>query len=475
MNTLVVCTNRYRNPATVMPLGACRVADAAERAGHRVTLCDLMFAHHPLDALAKALKQSRPDVIGLSVRNIDNNDMRKPAALYEQLHPLMGVIRSGSNAPVVLGGPAIAVMPEALLRHTGAEWAAIGDGEHTFPGMLDAIAQGVSPRTIPGLTWLANGRWQRHPVPAQQSTDICPFLDLARWLDLRAYCAQLSAVPIETKRGCPFHCVYCTYSASEGAAYRLSAPATVVQTVQSSVAAGLRDVEFVDNVFNSPYEHALAICEGLAAVRHGARIQSVELNPRFVDNSLVDAMERAGFVGLGVTAESASDHVLHRLRKGYTKAELLRTAAAVRAHRLPCLWIFLFGGPGETESTIQETLAFMDKEVRPTDAIFYNRGLRIYPGTELEIIARAEGVLNVPATEMLPPVFYLSPAVEPQRLDAMLNDFRRTHLNCINVESIGHFLLPTINRLVSAMGMRPPLWRHTPSLRRFLRVFNQRL
>jgi len=59
---------------------------------------------------------------------------------------------------------------------------------------------------------------------------------------------------------------------------------------------GLRDVEFVDNVFNSPYDHAIALCDSIAMVRINARLQTVELNPYLLDDKLIGAMEKAGFV-----------------------------------------------------------------------------------------------------------------------------------------------------------------------------------
>jgi hypothetical protein len=123
MKALVVSTNRYRNPAPVMPIGACLVAEAAERAGHRAALLDLMFERDPIRALERALDRERPEVIGLSVRNIDNNDAQHPRNLYEELAPLMSAVRRKTQVPVVLGGAAVGVMPEALLRYTGASCA----------------------------------------------------------------------------------------------------------------------------------------------------------------------------------------------------------------------------------------------------------------------------------------------------------------------------------------------------------------
>jgi radical SAM superfamily enzyme YgiQ (UPF0313 family) len=136
-------------------------------------------------------------------------------------------------------------------------------------------------------------------------------------------------------------------------------------------AAGLRDIEFVDSVFNTPLGHAMEVCAALGGVRHKARLQCLELNPRDFDDALVTAMERAGFVGMGITLESASDPVLQGLRKGFTGREVHLAAEVVRRHQIPCAWIFLLGGPGETEETVLETLHFAEKYIRPMDVAFF--------------------------------------------------------------------------------------------------------
>jgi radical SAM superfamily enzyme YgiQ (UPF0313 family) len=244
----------------------------------------------------------------------------------------------------------------------------------------------------------------------------------------------------------------------------------VVRTVQELARTGLRDIEFVDNVFNCPHEHALAICDGLRRVRHGARLQSLELNPLFVDEPLIGAMEAAGFVGVGITAESAADPVLEGLGKGFGADVVHRTAEIMGRHRLPCLWIFLLGGPGETPETVEQTLRFVERSLGPRDAAFFNIGLRVYPGTPLEAIARREGALAAAPEDMLEPVFYLSPRLDRAWLERRIHEFTARHLNVLDSTSLSFRLLPALNRLGSALGLRPPLWRRTPAIRRALKL-----
>ncbi|MFN3531437.1 MAG: B12-binding domain-containing radical SAM protein, partial [Candidatus Brocadia sp.] len=403
MNILIVIANRYKNPVPVMPVGACLVADAVEKAGYKVRVLDLMFERNPLNALETEFEKLKPDLVGLSVRNIDNNDMQNPVAFFKDLKPLVDSIRSRTQATLVLGGSAVAVMPEELLRYTGADWAVLGDGEVVFPELVKALSQGRKPGGMPGIAWREDNVCKKNSGAAVRFSDGCLVPNFYRWINIHAYLSRLSTVPVQTKLGCHFKCVYCTYRKIEGHDYRLSASESVVDTIKHLAALGLRDIEFVDNVFNSPYNHALAVCEGLARAHADVRLQSLELNPLFIDDDLLTAMEKAGFVGIGITVESASSIVLERLNKGFTVEDVFNAARVIQRHKLPCLWIFMLGGPGETEATVQETLLFAERFIRPEDVAFFNMGIRIYPGTELEQIARREDILALSSEEMLEP------------------------------------------------------------------------
>jgi hypothetical protein len=99
MNILLISTNRNHLPMPVMPIGACMVAEACERAGHQVTFLDLMFEREPLAAVQNAVRSSRPDVVGLSVRNIDNNDMRETVFFLDDLRETVHAVRESSAVP----------------------------------------------------------------------------------------------------------------------------------------------------------------------------------------------------------------------------------------------------------------------------------------------------------------------------------------------------------------------------------------
>jgi radical SAM superfamily enzyme YgiQ (UPF0313 family) len=470
MKILLISTNRNTLPMPVMPIGACIVAHAAERAGHTVFFLDLMFTRNPLAAIESSLSDRQPDLVGLSVRNIDNNDMRDTVFFLNDLVSVVNLIRSRTGVPIILGGAALGVMPEQILRLAPVTCAVVGDGEMIFPLLLERISRDEGFSDLPGVASIENGVFHRNSSTAAEFSTTCPTPDYHRWLNIPAYRSLMATVPVQTKTGCRFQCVYCTYPKIEGSSCRLKEPGSIADAVMRLAAKGLRDIEFVDSIFNAPLEHAMEVCAALARVKHTARLQCLELNPRDFDDALVTAMERAGFVGMGITLESAADPVLQGMRKGFTSRDVHHAAAVVRRHRIPCAWIFLLGGPGETRETVRETLKFAREQIRPHDVAFFNAGIRIYPGTELEAIARAEGVLSQPPEEMLAPRFYLSPGVDADWLDQELKESMNRQMNFINMATMGHSFLPTIHRISHKLGLKPPLWRHTGIIRRGLRL-----
>ncbi len=468
MKVLIIAANNNKQPVTVMPYGACIVADACVSRGHEVSFLDLMFAKDSLSALTAKIRAAMPEVVGISVRNIDNHDMKNPRSFYRELPLCVGQIRRLANTIVVLGGSAVNIMPEELLRFSGADYAVAGNGEKIFPEFLSKLGQPHFLKALPGLAWLEQDKYFINPHQPVSLPQELLVPDFSRWLDVGRYRSALAAVPLLSKRGCPYKCVYCTYAMCEGKEYQLNHPADVSAAVSKLARQGLNNIEFVDNVFNSPYEHAVQVCENLISAGNKARLQTVELNPKFVDKQLIILMEKAGFIGVGITAESASDRVLAGLGKDYFRADVERAAKLSAGSKFPCLWIFLFGGPGENKETVKESINFAEQYISRKDVVFFNAGIRIYPGTEIERIARQEGLLTLSHSEMLVPVSYFSPQVDQAWVFGKVKEALKRNMNFIDSDTFSLTYLDLMHRLGYTVGLKPPIWKYTRILRRSL-------
>ncbi len=468
---LLVSTNRERQPYPVVPNGLACIASALDSAGHRISFLDLCFASDPVAAARKAAIEFRPDVIGVSVRNIDNSDAialrhYTPEA-RDVLHSLR---RAAPQAKVIAGGAAFGVAPEALFRDLGVDYAVAGDGERASVALVGALSSGRPIEALPGLVRDRNGTVAFTPPGEDADLDSLPRPSLHRWVDLARYQRHGATIPIQTKRGCVYKCVYCTYRNVEGWGYRTRDPELVADEIEElKLRARVNHFDFVDSTFNSPPGHAIRVCEAIARRDLGVHLDTTNFTPATASSELLGAMRAAGFRSLGITAESASDPVLEKLEKGFNAAKVREVADRVEKFGLKTLWIFLVGGPGETTTSIEETLEFAAWRLRRGDAVYLTVGLRIYPGTTLHRIAIDEGVVP-PQSTLLDPTFYFSRAISFDATVTRLRRFAAEHPRFMFSADSRSVVLPYLTRAASILRLPRPHWQYMGLFQRVSRA-----
>ena len=468
---LLVSTNRERQPYPVVPNGLACVASALDAAGHEVSFLDLCFARDPLATARDAARGFHPDVIGVSVRNIDNSDAIALRHYTPEARDVLQALRQAApGAKIIAGGAAFGVAPEALFRDLGVDYAVAGDGERASVALVNALRSGAPIEASPGLVRDRDGTVTFTPPGEDADLDSLPHPSLHRWIDLARYQRHGATIPIQTKRGCVYKCVYCTYRNVEGWGYRTRNPELVADEIEElKVKAGVRHFDFVDSTFNSPPGHALQVCEAISRRHLDVHLDTTNFTPATASPELLSAMKRAGFRTLGITAESASDPVLERLEKGFTAAKVREVAERVERHGIRTLWIFLVGGPGETPETVEETLEFARWRLQRGDAVYMTVGLRIYPGTTLHRIAIAEGV--VPAgSALLDPTFYFSSALVFDTVVARLKRFAADHPRFMFSADSRSVVLPYLTRAASVLRLPRPHWQYMGLFQRVARA-----
>jgi radical SAM superfamily enzyme YgiQ (UPF0313 family) len=467
---LLVSTNRERQPYPVVPNGLACVASALDAAGHNVRFLDLCFENDPVSAAAREAREFAPSIIGVSIRNIDNSDAIALRHYTPEARTVLNALRAAApQAKVIAGGAAFGVAPEALFRDFGVDYAVAGDGERASVALVDAIANGREIGPLGGLVRNEGDRVHFTPPGDDADLDSLPSPALHRWIDLKRYERNGATTPIQTKRGCVFKCVYCTYTNVEGWGYRRRAPELVVDEIEElKREAGVSSFDFVDSTFNSPPGHALEVCEEISRRRLGVHLDTTNFTPAAAPNELLAAMRRAGFRTLGITAESASDPVLERLEKGFTAAKVREVAERVEKSGIRTLWIFLVGGPGETQSTLEETLTFARWRLERGDAVYVTVGLRVYPGTTLHRIAISEGRVAAD-NSLLDPTFYFSESLGFGETVDRLKRFAADHPRFMFSADSRSAILPYLTRAASLLRLPRPHWQYMGLFQRISR------
>ncbi|MFO8031956.1 MAG: radical SAM protein [Desulfohalobiaceae bacterium] len=407
MRVLLISANTEQIDTPVLPIGMARVAAAAEHAGHQVRTLNPMQPEQAALQIQSGISELKPDIIGVSVRNIDDQNQQDPRFLLPQAKGILEECRKLSQAPIVLGGPGFSIFPCSALAYLGAEYGIQGEGEQAFPDLLARMAAQQPVKYLPGLI-----------LPDQ---DYCPPARRLKLLDnyplpLPGIHLQIPReldkgelwVPLQTRRGCPMQCSYCSTPAIEGRIMRRHSVQAVLENLTAYVRAGFKRFFFVDNTFNLPPSYAQDLCQAIIDAGLDISWQAI-VYPAGLKPELVEKMARAGCVGVALGFESGNRAVLQDMNKRFGPQEVRRASQLFKEFGISRMGFLLLGGPRETKDTVEESIDFaksLDLELAKLTA-----GIRIYPHTPLARQAVEDGI--VPAdSDLLHPSFYLKPHLD---------------------------------------------------------------
>jgi radical SAM superfamily enzyme YgiQ (UPF0313 family) len=413
MRVLLISANTEKINMPTLPLGLACVATATQKAGHEVAMVDLMTEKDAQSVLKEAIKGFCPDLIGISVRNIDDQNMVHPRFLLDPVKEIVAVCRSLSGAKIVLGGAGYSIFPEDTLSFLGADMGIQGEGEVVFPDLVERIERGASLLGLAGLYLPGQGlrcermferNLDRLPLP---NADLLsrPLQEEELWL------------PVQTRRGCAMSCSYCSTGMIEGQMLRKHSPETMVDWIAGWRKAGVHQFYFVDNTFNLPASYAKEVCRKLIDQDLNVKWWSI-LYPKHVDGKLAAYMARAGCEQVSIGFESGSERILKNMNKKFTLEEVRDISKILSEQGIKRMGFLLFGGPGETRESVEESLAFADS--LKLDNLKITAGVRIYPHTILAKQAIDEGMI-ASHHELLFPRFYLARDLEDWLPDTLKN------------------------------------------------------
>ncbi len=452
---LLINSNTCDQPYPVFPLGLAHVDTALRKAGHTTRFYD---GPVETDSLENIITAFAPDFVGISCRNVDDIQMTRQETYFDLPSRFTRQVRAATRAPVILGGSAFSLYPQPMLELTGADYGVQGEGEIAAVRLIAALERSASFRNVPGLVYreddriICNARQPMSPAelaPAERRSELAEY-----------YAHRSSMLNIQTQRGCPLTCCYCTYPLIEGRAPRRRDPDEVAEELATIAGQGVKYVFITDSVFNTTNEHAAAVCE--AILRRGVKMQwCCFLRPSDLDRDLIGLMARAGMTHVEFGSDSFCDPVLKEYGKSFTFEDILEAGTNAHAAKIHQAHFLICGGPGETCETLEKT--FENSRRLPGAVIFGLAGMRIYPGTPLHERALREGAIR-PATGLLRPVYYLSSALDKETVLAMLEDFKQRAPNWIVGE-----LPASYNDFAARLrqrGVVGPLWEYFQALQR---------
>lgn len=408
MRILLVQANKSEGIAPVFPLGLAYLAGSLLKTRHKVRSFDLYLYRDHKGGLKKTMAEFCPDVVGISLRNLDNQQYSAPVSFLPEVRQAVKICQESSRAKIIVGGSGFSIAPEQLLDYLGVDLGIVGEGETALGDVVQALEEGRDCGTIPGVVMRCRGKTKMAKPCRKKDLDSLE-LPNREIFEPKKYLQEGVVLNVRTKRGCPFKCIYCSTPQIEGNRMRFVTPQKVVDELEKlKKDFGADEFYFTDNIFNYPAEHAESICEEI--ISRGLDIRWYGLaNPCSLSKDLLRLMKEAGCFGLSLGNESGSPQMLKNLRKNFTVEQVRQSCLDCRELGINYTCFLLLGGPGENRKTVEESISLMER-LRP-DSLSVTVGIRVYPQTELARIARDEGILDV-QSDFLSPTFYLSRQVK---------------------------------------------------------------
>ena len=360
---------------SVPPQGIYYVAAACMQQGYNVEVLNWFDINRTADQIRQTLAEKQPDVIGFSILHANRWGGIDIAAIAKEMDP---------GVRIVFGGIGASYLWKHLLTHfSQIDYVVIGEGEYTFIKLVQYLTEGrVSDiQTIGGIAMRQGGKVIHRDCEEQ-----------IKVLDGLANPAQYFTYShVSLTRGCPGGCTFCGSPAFWHRKVRFHSPTYFVDQLEFLNRKGIKYFLFSDDTFTVNRHKVLEVCQQILDRQLRITWQAIS-RVDMINQEVLYWMRKAGCIQISYGVESGSSKIRRLLNKNFTNEQIEQAFRLTTRYGMLSRAYFIYGCPGETKDTIQETIALI-RRIKPLGVIFYI--LDLFPGTALyEVYKQATGVTD---------------------------------------------------------------------------------
>ena len=381
MKVLLINPNKYKSPP-VPPIGLEYLAASLERNSHAVEILDLCFSEALYTDIDNAVASFRPDVAGITVRNVDTVLYQTNEFFLDEIREVVNYLKVNHGLKTIIGGTGVSANPSGVLDYLNADCGIAGPAEDTIHEVLTDIR--------------ISGHGKIYRCKYRQEISCCrrPLK-----IDYAKYCGAGGVIGFETHKGCSSSCVYCLEANSR---VSFKHAEDVVKEIRSFVDIGYNHFHLCDSEFNESLEYSIAFCSALK--KSGLNIRwAVYMKPANFNKTLFRLLKDTGVYLITLTVDSWKKCPLY-----WEDYETFVFGA--KSFGIKVAVDFLTGFPYESDDNLSE---YFDMLRRPLpDSVGVNTYLRLYSTLQItDIILRDENLKSRLLGEaddqtLLRPVFY---------------------------------------------------------------------
>lgn len=372
------------------PLGLAYLATSLREAGFQnIEILDLMLYDNYKEKLIEKLKELNPVICGVTF--VTPNRF--------QGFEICRIIKENSRATVVVGGPHVSFTEEDTLSNIkDIDIICRGEGEKTFTNIVKTLFESGELEEVNGISFRDKSgkiisNKNSEPMSLEEISSLIPAYDL---LELAKYKVEipkhedLNTITIITQRGCPHGCNYCSTTRFWGLTIRPRKIKDVVDEIEMlHKKYNYNGFYIFDDCFTFFKERTIEFCRELKRRRLDIK-WSCSGRVNNLDEELVRTMVDAGCVFISLGVESASQRLLNQMHKGIRVEQVKESKRLCEKYGLNKKYWFIFGHPTEIRTELRQTVKLIN---RLNPELTARSLMKIYPGTEIEGIAKKEGIL----------------------------------------------------------------------------------
>ncbi len=335
--------------------------------GHEVILIDGNAQPMDEDGIARFVREKKIGLVGIGAMT------RMVAKAYR----MADAVRA-AGVPVVMGGPHVTEeFNEALGRDGGprhADAVALGEADETWPKIVADAARGELKEIYAPVDDFGQERkptLQDYPAIPWESLDISQFNLVPKFLAplLRRVPEKWGTfriIPVESGRGCPYGCEFCTVTGFFGDSIRFRTNESVVNELlllkaRAQSEGGQIAVFFIDDNFAINVKRTKSLLRAIIAANAQVYwIAQVSAN-LLRDEELIDLIAASGCIWIFIGMESIDPANLASVSKGFNKpGEYAAVLDRLAQRNVFAITSFIFGMDNDTPGVAERTL----KEIR---------------------------------------------------------------------------------------------------------------
>ncbi|MFT5172657.1 MAG: anaerobic magnesium-protoporphyrin IX monomethyl ester cyclase [Gammaproteobacteria bacterium] len=352
------------------PLSLLSIGAVLEQAGFEVQVIDAHLYAMSEQQVLQAIANAKPSIVGITMMTSTAIAAHQTARLAKQVD---------SRIKVVVGGVHPDSLPEETLRNRDIDYVVRGDGEYA---MLE-LAQGLPDEDIAGLCYRRNQRPVLNTArPVLMDLNQLPpyayhLVPIRKYYPAAGAYQKLPAINMLMTRGCPGKCIFC--NSAETALRTRDAERVVDEIIHLRDTYGVREIQFYDDTFTVMKKNTLRFARLMKEKKVGVGFSCFARTDCW-SVEMATALKEAGCHQVMFGVESGSSRMLEVLRKDIDLEKTCRAVEIAKEAGLEVRSAFIFGTPGETEQTCQETIDYALK--LDSDLAIFNITTP-YPGTQL--------------------------------------------------------------------------------------------